>query len=563
MSKPQKADDADFLEWANLEIFNKQSVQPKTFQEMTSVKEIDRKINPTLFLIGGGEIGVEIGLAARQASPEWVVRGVVDANEREPINNLPFYVNDVFPRPSEDYVTSAKEQKNMDPFLCLPHERPYQIDLLVNDICIYEPDVVVLEDPFLDLPDWANLQNQVQKRMKNKSPLFVPSPVEKIPSCGNIAQCDVFLNKKKMKDFLSKLGYTQHLLGTSERCINIDKLREELDTTKANEYRVVKKAFEAFKGPVLFKPAQTSSGHGQFKVSKIEDLTSDLINKQLDLYRKSKRVFNNQYLLERYVENKLETCIIRAATEVTSTVLSKIYYKKYGEEEDLDDRYKGMSRLAWSLTAPGQTEYWQLLLNVVEKISKYLKVPFLYVEFIIDLDNKEYYINEVSYRPDDAGFITSLSNEKDQFSLFVESLDCMRRGVHQGTASLLPRYDEPKSYLCETLIPVKKIDFEKIRYLRLNYDISPRGAVEENNSRLKIYEKTLDIDKDERVMHGRVIGYIWHRKTEDGRTLLTKLIKDSDMIPDAGPDAVQRLIDTLPEKARDLDKAFAFAHEES
>jgi len=519
-----------------------------------------------MFLIGGGEIGTEIAIAA--LNDGWFVRVVVDERETEPIVNLPFYpplykAGEKLPR-RDDLSATCVMPDFTTPFLFIPVKRPYGVSSLANCICRYRPNVVILEDPFLSHETWKRLHAEVLGSMNEQTPFFIPSPIEKPEVLKDIPQSDIFLSKLAMKKFLYEIGLGENLLGSAEDTVHIADLRVELKNgVHGDQLRKIDDALRKHNGRVIFKLDQTSSGHGQFVLSKIEDLTLALIDQQLRIQERSHRARNKFFVMERYVADKLESCAIEVRKPSNQRVfLNRIYYKKYGEDREKEERFHGIARLAWSFTEPkGRIDLWDELRRIVGEISRNLTVPFLYVEFILDFGDScsepGIYINEICYRPDDAGFISRISHEESQFFLFVKSLDELidaKRLDHDEKTS--PILEPAGSYSCETLIPGEIVQFDPSLRKKLTYDYPPETRTKSwPRFRLRLYEKILG-SGEAKVTYGRIVGYIWHLTEEDGRELL-RTYQEHKKISE---ETIRRLIDALPKRAdEDLAKGLSFA----
>lgn len=524
----------------------------------------------TIFLLGGGEIGTEIGLAAFRK--QWFVRAAISSSEAEPIINLPLYLDgsEKIPRRDEYFVSGEHPDFN-NPFLCIRLKKPFNSTSLVSKIVNYRPDAVLLEDAFMTNESWKKLYSEVHRQLKEKSPIFIPPPNE-TTKLLDAPKSDIFLSKITMKRFLSKIkDMDKHLLGTSEDNVDIETLRQELKKERhGSEIPKIEAAFKKFNGKIIFKLDQTTSGHAQFVLQKLDDLTLEFLDRQIGYQTISHRAENRSFVMERYIEkeHKLEAIVIEVRRPKTKKqVLNQIYYKKYGEGKEKAEKFQGIARLAWSFTEKGEGKLWTYLESIAKKINDHLKVPFLYVEFILEFENANsekpnVYINEISYRPDDAGFITFLSHERDEFSLFMDSLEASIHGyklIKKRKVHLV--HPEPKApYACESLIPGQKIRFTGLLKDNLKYDFPDLDTKTETNNRfkLRLYQKTLG-KKGTPITYGRIIGYLWHLREEDGRKVLRtfqehKRISEKTML---------RLVDSLPGKAdEDLERGVSFAKRE-
>ena len=506
--------------------------------------EKEKKLIRKILLIGSGEIGTEIGLAATNRG--WHVRAI--GFERDyngpldktpmPIKNLPFYAKGKITDEKNFYYTGEKVDptKQFQWTVC----EEFDIDTIKEIILEEKPDIVLLEDIFLTAEQWKKLQKLVAAELKEeKRILFVPS-TEKTEH-QEITYADIFLSKIKMKEFIAKIGMKGRLLGKQDQYLEVPSLlKEPRSGDYINEVEKIKKALKEFKGKTIIKFDTISSGHGQFILSDISFLKPSLIQESVS-YAKH-RASNVFYVLERYLDNKEEVCVIVARTKEANVGLNRIYYKKYDVEKIKDRRFRLVTRL---VTAESNLEkdntLWIALNKIVESISKNLAVPFLYIEFLLDKNQKPkpgIYINEISFRPDDAGFVSYLSHPRDQFSLFIESLECLLDGgktehVDKGIEYLAPR----DKFRCITINPGKKVEF-----LPGNMTFPQSGNPLEVNFKLNLYEKHLH-EKNGKIDYGRIIGYIWYPVGQDPK----KLLSDFKSSLGLDEDTYKTIFDTLGE----------------
>lgn len=490
-----------------------------------------------LFIVGGGEIATEISIAAL-FTERWNIRAIIskDPLQRDeqgtrvpkvPIANLLHYL-DRPPKIAKTYTTIEES----DPFVEFQFISGNLRDLgYITEYIVKErPDVVLLEDMFLSSDEWTALSIAVSKEFEGKKFIhFIPSPQE-ICEMGKLRQSDVFLKKSAMKDFLIQCVKPEILLGAfggQKRAVvdlealnveleEIENKRKKIETTK--EYARIQEALRK-SGKIVLKPDSSSSGHGQFVISSPSQLEPKFLSKRVSealSFVEKYRIKNKDYVIEKYVRNKKEACAIIAHLRGKKRALiNRIYYSKYDMEQFNTGRFRGLTRLESSETRMGEDQLWTELSGIASEIMGNLSVPFLYVEFIIDNEHKDKYgkprvfINEISYRPDDAGFVTLISHKTNQFSLFVESLEALLKGECK------PKKDEKEvpiefvdTYLCKTINPEKPVRFDKDA---LFFDFPAR--ISQNLIKLRLYEKYL-AGPDGNVDYGRIIGYLWHHSRE-------------------------------------------------
>lgn len=509
-----------------------------------------------ILIVGGGEIGTEIGIVAYNRG--WKVRAIVfqDPARRKsseqtpsPIRRLPWYIE---PRLSQsiDFSSTCEQPMEEEPFLFTHLPELKNLDALQKCILNEMPDIVLLEDMFLGAKEWEDLYIRTQIVLKEKQIskriIFLPSPEEQ-DACEDEICSDIFLSKVHMKKFLTKIQLADRMLGKENDVILIDKLKKELDyKEKKEQWKRIDDAVRNH-GKVILKPESTSSGHGQLVISDSSALKRKDIERS-EAYQ-DLRTRTNRYVLEKYVENRTEACLIVAkVAKGKSACINRIYYKKYDVDKPLPPRLQGMTRLAYSETKKGQdNDLWLEMDDIATTIHARLAVPFLYIEFIIDNDaferkqGKYIFINEISYRPDDAGFVTQISHEKNQFDLFMDSLDNLLDNPERKKSLAKPSFIKLKDeYVSRTMVPKKPIQFIPAR---LFFDCM--WVRKEKQLKLRLYEKFLGTGGRE-VDYGRIIGYMFHHKSRT-REQAIELLRSYEGAIGLTKETIDLLIEALPE----------------
>jgi hypothetical protein len=506
-----------------------------------------RKEEPTrkILLIGGGEIGTEIGLAALLHG--WYVRAVCcvrdypeepDEKTQVAIKNLPFYTNVKTNEKKQIHYYTGEKPSRTERFQWTVLDE-LNIDVIKEIVVKERPDVVLLEDAFMTAEQWKSLRRIVVGDLKpEKKILFVPS-TDEVCNYGK-TYSDIFLSKIKMKEFLTEIGLGGHLLGKTEDHVEVENLQKENNSRDFQvEREKIQKLMKNHKSKVILKFDTTSSGHGQFILSDISFLDPAIISESVE-YAKY-RVPNKHYVVEKYLSNKEEVCAIVARTKEGKVGLNRIYYKKYDMEKTRSKRFRWVTRLMTSESRPRKdNSLWITLNRMVEQACSKLQVPFVYFEFIIDKSKKsqpEVYINEVSFRPDDAGFVSFLSHSKDQFALFMESLENFLEKEQIEDSQEVDYLETKVKFKCTTMNPGKKVTF-----LTDNLTWPLKGTPQETKFKLSLYEKYL-YEKDGTIDYGRIIGYIWYPAGENPRELLGQF-KSSLGLDD---ETYKTIFDTLDE----------------
>lgn len=489
-----------------------------------------------LFIVGGGEIATEISIAAL-LTKRWNIRAIIgkDPLQRDeqdskvpkvPIANLLHYL-DRPPKIAKIYTTIEES----DPFVEFQFISGNLRDLgyITKYIVKEKPDVVLLEDMFLGSDEWTALSIAVSKELEGEKGIhFIPSP-EEICEPSKRRQSNVFLKKGAMKDFLVRSVRSENILGIlggqKSAVVDLEALKVELEELEnkrktpeiTKEYARVAEALRK-NGKIILKPDSSSSGHGQFILSSPSQLEPKFLSRRVSealSFVEKHRVKNKNYVMEKYLRNKTEACVIIARLNGKKRALvNRIYYSKYDMEQFNTGRFRDLTRLESSETRIGEDQLWTELSGIANRIMDTLSVPFLYVEFLLDNEHKGKYgkpklfINEISYRPDDAGFITLISHQTDQFSLFVESLETLLKGKCKPEKAEVVPIELRDAYLCRTINPGKPVRFYKDA-LFFNFP----SRISQNLIKLRLYEKYL-AGPDGNVDYGRIIGYLWHHSSE-------------------------------------------------
>jgi len=348
-----------------------------------------------ILLIGGGEIGTEIGLAALEK--QWLVRAIVSESPLyrkdksvPPIANLLYYHK----RIDEDCRVQAFTN-NLRPFEYVQPERiSSNLSYIMECIQTERPDIVLLEDIFMNSDEWKTLYTLLEDSdyFKQKATFFIPSPRVKIRTLHkSYIQSDIFLDKEKMKEFLAETEETKYYLnGRSNDKINIAHLEKELAGEEQEDHplKAIRESL-ADRKRLVFKLPMTSSGYGQFILSDMSELTMDFISKMKTLQKM--RVENEYYLFEKYIADRTETCLAVSQTTDSRKCIDGIFYAKYDPLKDPKGResypfsdLQGITRLRQSETKKDETELWHKFRNIGKKIQEAVFAPFVYVEFIVD-----------------------------------------------------------------------------------------------------------------------------------------------------------------------------------
>lgn len=175
-----------------------------------------------ILLIGGGEIGTEIGLAA--LGKNWLVRAI--ASEKLPaMSHLLYYFSGIV----EDCLVQAFTNDASKLFQYVHPREISNLTFIAECVNIEQPDIVLLEDVFMTSADWKSLYTLLsdKKFFEKKKTFFLPSPVTEIKTLHKtFIQSDIFLDKEVMKNFLEEIGEGKRLLGLSKDKVSIQSLKK-------------------------------------------------------------------------------------------------------------------------------------------------------------------------------------------------------------------------------------------------------------------------------------------------------------------------------------------------
>lgn len=346
-----------------------------------------------ILFIGGGEIALEIALAG--AKSEWEPSCVDDPDETIPMEKLSEIAEEAEIARFDRELFKGIDLLSVE---FTEAQRP-TLSELEDFISAKTPNIVLMENNFIPVENWKYLCRVTEDyNLRYKKVHFLP----------NRNSVDFFCNKIEMKKKIeSILGeeYHRHLT----KCIVID-----LSENRQENIRKIGNFIELHKAAIL-KPPIAESGHGQSVIYSKEDIEIAL----------------DKLLVARVRPKK-------ALLEEKKKVISEIYYGNFRPISNLDYtpkiigpiKYKktscgfgGPVRLEESCYPPDKITKAseEVMKNLLNQISEAIKVPFLGVEYFL-CENNGVYINEITWRPDDAGFITLLSHERSQFDLFIDSL---------------------------------------------------------------------------------------------------------------------------------------------
>jgi len=355
----------------------------------------DKSPQPLIAFIGGGEIAVEIAHAATQLGWNFVcfdeLQGYITEEEKE--WQIPMSKFGTFEGVSKfdnteimlaDLSSSCYHVK-VDPIVDLEHYFSNR-----------NPDIILLEKNFIPLENWEILQTSLKRNFKGKKNRFIP----------NMDSAKFFIDKIEMKNTLEKIKYKE--LDISDIENSRDKIEKEIEQ------------FLSENESIILKPAISESGLGQSEINSTSDIKLAIIKLiRGPLIKNQKKAIMEKkidFITEAYI------AVIRPITNLNSPpmCIGPISYKKKSFQQ-----FGGPVRLIESEFPIDFSICNQKVENEINRIKneicKHIKTPFLGIEFFICSDNRVL-INEVVWRPDDAGFITLISHTKDQFQLFMESL---------------------------------------------------------------------------------------------------------------------------------------------
>ncbi|MCD4842701.1 MAG: ATP-grasp domain-containing protein [Methanosarcinales archaeon] len=362
----------------------------------------DKSPQPLIAFIGGGEIAVEIAHAATQLGWDFVCFDEIQGytNEEEKEWQIPMSKFGTFEGVSKfdntvnilgDLSSSCYQVKD-DPIVDLEH-------YFSNN----NPDVILLEKNFIPLENWETLQTILKMNFKGKKNRLIP----------NMDLANFFIDKIEMKNILQKKMGNKIIAKYKELDISdIENSRDKIE-----------KEIEQFLSEhesIILKPAISESGLGQSEINSTSDIKPAIVKLiRAPLIKNQKKAIMEKkidFITEAYI------AVIRPITNPNSPpmCIGPISYKKKPFQQ-----FGGPVRLIESEYPIDLRIRNQKVEDEIKKIKneicKHIKTPFLGIEFFICSDNRVL-INEVVWRPDDAGFITLVSHTKDQFQLFMESL---------------------------------------------------------------------------------------------------------------------------------------------
>lgn len=259
----------------------------------------------------------------------------------------------------------------------------------------------MLEKNFIPIENWKVLCRETEYQLRYKK------KVRFLPDFENVG---FFLDKIEMKRKLKKILGEDHI----KYLPAYDEIK--LEGEKDEIIKKVGKFLELQKTAIL-KPPISESGYGQSEIKSKGD-----IEIAIDRLRAASVKHQKSALLEEKKEfiSEIYYAAFRPVSNLNCDpkIMGPIQYQKQscgfgGPVRLIESRYPPEN-----LTMAAQKLMEELLIE----ICKAIKVPFLAVEYYF-CDNDGVYINEITWRPDDAGFITMLSHERSQFKLFIDSLE--------------------------------------------------------------------------------------------------------------------------------------------
>lgn len=346
-----------------------------------------------ILLVGGGEIAVELSLAGVESF--WEPRCVDEEGEVVPMQKLGETANRI--------SLNTNLYKDIK-YLSLPYtEAPEDpVQYLDDFISTEKPDIVLLEKNFIPMENWKNLSRRIDRKFRFRNIAFIPD-IESINFFTDKIQM-----KKKLSSLLGENLAEKHLVGFSE-----------LDLGDNNETNRKIKEFLKEHNEGILKPAITESGNGQSEIKTEDDIlpgidklySARVKRQRKGLIEEKKKIISEvYYAMFRPLSN----------IDMNPKCIGPIEYRKHTLE------FGGPVRLIESRYPPDATKLplaaQKTMKNLATKICEAIKVPFLGIEYFFCGDNNVF-INEIVWRPDDAGFITLLSHTKSQFELFIESLE--------------------------------------------------------------------------------------------------------------------------------------------
>lgn len=349
-----------------------------------------------LFLIGAGEIGVEICLSSIQ-DMNWYVGSVDEVKKGSTIERMATLIRNTLKKDTKEtkgimsqigdsYLT--KVQRTLPSF-----QEKNAIDKIKN--YIYELNgnnkIIIMEDYFLSPEQWKTLCREYGSNPKYH---FAPPP----------EYCEYFLDKIKMKELIKEIKGENHIVDTEKIILDIKKKTIEKCRTFLDKH-----------GQIILKPSMTSSGWGQSIITHEKDIPSAIKSaKQLA------RIKSNEAILERKVGDFVEAAIF--IFKSVNNPHSSVIMGPFEYSETVVDPIGGPVRLneiRYPVTDERICNVNDQLVSIATEIGDKVSAPFLGVEYIIEKTN--IFVNELVWRPEDIGMITLLSHRKSQYKLFLES----------------------------------------------------------------------------------------------------------------------------------------------
>ena len=402
--------------------------------------------------IGGGEIAVEINLAAIQSS--WNVYAIDERGEDAPMKKFGEMTG----------IGSLDVYEEIES-LSLPYEVSQRDATMLLEGAIVnrvKPDFVVLEKNFIPLENWKSLQTIVRRHpdIRYRRPItFIP----------DLETADFFINKIKTKEKL------EQVLGeklSEEHLINYIVI--DLEEDKEVQVEDIKNFLKMHKKAIL-KPPITESGKGQSELESEDDISDALYKLHRAEVKQQKKAILEE---KKEVTSEVFYALFRPVCDlgITPKQIGPIQFKKQSLE------FGGPVRLTESRYPPKDIplEAERRMKDINNRIAKDIKVPYLGIEYFLCNDNNVY-INELVWRPEDVGFVTLLSHTKNQFELFM---DCLEK----------ERIEEPNvkdgNFLCITLIRDKNFEI---------FPVDPK--ISEEDWIVHFYHKDFSLPSK------RIIGY--------------------------------------------------------
>ena len=362
----------------------------------------DLKKRPYLIaFVGGGEIAIEIAHVANQLA--WNLMCFDEpqgyTNEEEKKWQIPMSKFGLF-----EGIKDLDNQSIILEGLSTPHYNVKEdpVVSLERHFSDKNPDVILLEKNFIPIVNWTTLQSIMESKRADKKIHFIPSK--------DLAQ--IFTNKIEMKKKLTEKLGSEFIVENKELDIsNIENSSEEIE--------IEIETFLQEHGNVILKPAISESGLGQSEINSKLDIEQAILKLTMGPLNNQKMAIVEKkidFITEAYVA----TFRPISDLDCSPTCVGPISYKKKpiqlfgGPVRLIESEYPIDNKII-------NKQIIEKIMKITNEICNHFKTPFLGIEFFICSDDR-IFINEIVWRPDDAGFITLLSHSKDQFQLFMESL---------------------------------------------------------------------------------------------------------------------------------------------